>query len=94
MRRPPHLPTRTLKVDTEALKEFNHICSPDGVSDTLLSRFHPGSSSSVGKRGRVQCTLQGQQGEEPLAAQVQSESQPQSWPPNNLLQQVFQVHKA
>lgn len=28
-----------------------------------------------------------------LAAQVQSESQPQSWPPNNLLQQVFQVHK-
>lgn len=75
MRRSPHLSTRTLKVDIEALKEFNHLCNPDGVSDTLSSRFHPASSSSVGKWRRVQSTFQGQQGEELLAAQGQSESQ-------------------
>lgn len=49
MRRPPNLSTRIFKIYREAVTEFSHVYSPDGLNNTLLSqrKVAPGAGAVV-----------------------------------------------
>lgn len=51
--RSPHWPARILRVYTENLTVFSHVCSSDGLNHTLLSQnCILGTATSMGTVGR------------------------------------------
>lgn len=81
------LPTRFLKVYTEALTGFSHIFSAGGLSNTLLSQGYVLEKvPTVGMMGRAHIPRVGEAGEGLQLPESSLQVNQQSLPLNDLLQ--------
>lgn len=88
MSRSPYLPTRILKVYTEAFTGFSHVCHPDGLNNTLLSQgYILKNGSHFGNSGQ---NVQSKDGEGVRSLRLPKSSLQVNWqscPLNDILQQ-------